>query len=298
MPVNNPPFVDDIPTNGLVAPRGSYVWLKSQVTLGGSTTTPPDASSFLVPQLVQILDPDNNDVTAQWVTVVIDPADATDVYDGSHATYVGDEADPDNIGLFHDGLGNLALKVKVPTNAELTYQSSTRRHKVRWSGLTKNGGAIIAVEETFVVSEAGVVTFGSMLITPAMVTAGMVTVMTPEQIGGLVQEASMWVRGRLKDCKADLERAQTTFDERIQTGMILYSRALVFDRDASAGYKVGKAQEGTKRIERAGQSDDTPEGLRLRAKEELSGYCKEYGRRGRPRIGVVRRDLPGSTGCC
>ncbi len=298
MPVNSPPFEDVVPANSLVIPRGAYAWLKSQVTLNGTTVTPPDSGSFLVPGLVKVYDPDGVLITSTWATNALDPDDPEDVYDASHPTYRGSLASPPNIGLFHDGLGNLAFKIKVPTNAELTYLSSTRRHKVRWEGFLKNGGAILAIEETFVISEPGTITFGNMLVTPKMVRRGIVTRLTDEEIGDLCLEAGQWVRARLRDCRLTPADIEPVTDERILSGLVYWARLLVFTRDASAGFRVAKAQEGTKRVEFAGNSKGDRDDLERLAKEEMASFCREFGR-GRDRIsmGVVSRDLPGE-GCC
>ena len=172
------PYGDGTPENMMVLPRGTYRFLQTEVRVQG-VLTPPDANAFTFTDVRRIEDPDGNNVTASWVTNALDPTDPADVWDATHADYVGAQATPANTGLFAEKVsgnftGRVGQKVKVPDNAEVTHGNANRRYKIVW-GIRLLGQPIQDADgeyhEFFHVASAGVLVFGGGMVTTEEVTA-------------------------------------------------------------------------------------------------------------------------------
>lgn len=89
-----PPFNDSTPKNSFVISLEEYGFLEVATEIGGTVQSPPDVAFEVGPNsdqgpFVKIVDPDGNEVTGQWATKQLDPADPDDEWDDTHATYVG-----------------------------------------------------------------------------------------------------------------------------------------------------------------------------------------------------------------
>lgn len=197
----------------------------------------------------------------------------------------------ENVGFFAEGgtgatTGRLAQKILVPTNAEETHTSSTRNYTVQWR--IKKNGVLVVDTENFDVGPAGVFVFSSSLVTVNEVKAGILTTLDDDQIVTLIEEATLWVRGMLEACGVDPD----TFDELpslVRMAIILYTRGLILDYDASSGAKFESIKEGTRAIKYAGQSSKDIEGFRTRADDAIDAYCRSVSSRRRVRLGVARQ---------
>lgn len=204
------------------------------------------------------------DVTSQWVTNAIDPAGidgVPDTYGAAHSTYVGGQASPANVGAFYNGTSRLAWKFKVPTNAENVIGTS-RRYKFKWKVLMETTPSQIFLEdeETFQVGPIGTVSFGALTVTIAEVEAGITTSLTDAQIQLLITEATNYVYGRLE--QAGLEPDQfTSLPRLIRNAIVLMTRYLIFQLDASSYKKTSMLQEGDTRISFTGNSQKDADAL-------------------------------------
>lgn len=235
-----------------------------------------------------MFDPDGNDVTADFVTVAIDPDDGDDVWDDAHADYVGDDATPENVGLFHNGTGAIAQKIKVPDDAEITVNSTDRRFRVDWKVKKANG--FVTKIEYFNVDQAGVLVLDSSAVTVEEVKAGLSTSLSDPQITDLIAEATRAIRGRVEG-KDVVWEDFTELPFLLRDAIIQWARWLIFSRDASSGLKVEKLKEGTKRVEFAGISSKDIEGYRVNAKDSLMEYLRDYAPRMQPRLSVATRKM-------
>lgn len=91
------PFEDNIEQGQQVVFREAHHFISIFTRIGGSIQAPPDTAfevdvdSATGPfmKIEKVEGGTRTDVTAQWVTKTLDPSDSEDVYNGSHATYVG-----------------------------------------------------------------------------------------------------------------------------------------------------------------------------------------------------------------
>jgi len=253
--VSGNPWPDTTPQNMVVVPRGSIRFIPVRIEVQG-VLTPPDADAFTYTTVRQILDPDGNDVTDEFVTNELDTAatNPTDVWDEDHADYVGDEASPENVGLFArhvsgDLTGQVAQKVKAPLDAEITLGSSTRRYKIIWGlrlfdqVLQDGDGELF---EYFHVAPPGSLVFGDGYVSIEEVTDSLSTTMDPEQIERLISRASKAIAGMVLDiCKVDV----STFTElpyTLREAIILYTQGLILEQDGSSGGIPIMRKEGRK----------------------------------------------------
>jgi hypothetical protein len=275
------PFSDTTPANSAVFSRGQVDFLKTTLKRGNNVLVPPDADWHSQPQAVKVTSPDGADVTSSWLTLDLDPDDPTDNYNATHGAYTG------TFGLFHDGQGRLAAKIKVPSTAEVTVYSPDRKWTVTWK--VKKDGFFVEYSETFDVGEAGVLVFNADIITVSEVKRGIVTKLTDADVKELITEASDHVRGILREWDIDPDRDVRTLTETLRESVTLYARSLVFDMDASAGRKISMVQEGSKKVGLAGNSSRDAENLRTRSNEALTLFVKRHSRLKRPRLRVTRQ---------
>lgn len=272
--VNNP-YSDDTPKGQVVIPRGEFHFL--QVAIRESRDgplTPPD--TFDSTNIRAILDPDGVDVTDSWATNQLDPDDDNDDFDETHPDYVGDQASPDNIGLFHDGSGRVAQKVEVPSDAEITTNDDTRSYEIQWT-FTVNSNTV-SDSEIFNVASSGVLVFQATVITPEEVTIGLNTSLTNDDIRELISEATREVRGWVMDvCGVDPD-TDSDFSESVpplvRNAIIKYTRGLIFNRDLSTQQApVSSVRQGRKRVDWAVESKQPAETLFGRSKDDILDYC-------------------------
>lgn len=250
------PYVDNTPDGSLVAPRGDILFLKVAVRDGeGGPIVAPDsdwldwdggADSTTVRT---IKDPDDNPVTSNWETIELDPDDSDDDWDDDHADYVGDP-DDDNThehrGLFHNGSGRIAQKVKVPSDAEKTVDDSDRTWSITWE--VRKGDNVVTKTENFNVGAAGVLIFSADLIQVAEVTAGINTSLSDTEVEELIKEATdLWAEGRLLAADVDIG-SWDVVPPLVRSAVINYTRGLISQRDVNAGNRVARIREGDKTI--------------------------------------------------
>lgn len=286
------PFTDNVGNNLGVYSRGSIDFFKVQVQQNGNPV-PPDANAFTFTDVRRIEDPDGVDVTADWVTNDLDPNDAGDTYDENHTTYVGGQASPNNIGLFHNGSGAIAQKFKVPASAEITDGVPSRNFRIYW-GIRLGGQMLVDGEgeffEEFNVADYGVLIFESGTVTVSDVRAGIETSLDSDSILELISESVDWSDAHLSICGIDSDTFES-LPKAVKQAIILYTRALIFERDASAGQRYSMIQEGSKRVTVAGQTTKDLDTLRGRAEEMLMAYCKRFGKRKRPRVAISNHEV-------
>lgn len=145
----------------------------------------------------------------------------------------------ENVGLFADGLGHVALKVKVPTNAEKTTNSSTRHWKVEWK--VKKNGAYITKSETFDVGDAAVIVFSADVVTVSQVRALFTTPASDTQILGAIAEAAINVEGMLLQV---LEAMPSPTPNTVLNGVVYETRRLLIDWEISTGRTANSVSQG------------------------------------------------------
>lgn len=296
-----PPFSDSEPANTLILERGAYYFLKVAVKRGGALM-PLHADSWLLTDLAVIKDPDGADVTAAWVTNAIDPAGVvsgastvSDTYDANHATYKGDLATPDNIGLFSDDLGHVALKILVPSDAEDTYLNSARSYSITWKGKLSDGaGGTVEIgpsTETFDVAPPGTFLFAGESITAAEVTKGISTSMDVDQIADIVsQVANDWFTGGvIARAAGTLTVPLTYIGPNGRRAIILKARSEIFTFDHTAGVVIKKIREGPDQIEYGAVRDTLIAKWDKEAQDARNDYYREVLGRGKPFISKTDR---------
>jgi hypothetical protein len=354
------PFVDNVPANAFIIPRGRIDFLKTALK-SGSSLLAPDTDAFAYIDLVRIFDPDDNDVTADWETIALDPDDDDDIYDDTHAKYVGNASKrtvtdgvtnngsptltsataafvagsdvgkavvgagipggttisavvsatqatmsanatatatgltvvigTPNIGLFHNGGGRMAQKIKAPDDAEVTTSSTTRLWKVTWR--VKKNDSFIENSENFNVAEAGVLVFNVDVVTVAEVERGIVTNLTDPEIEDIIVEATDQIEGLLDACGIDVD-GFTEIPPLVRNGIIKWSRGLIFQRDSLAtGGQIIRVKEGPVEVGYSSTSVRTSISDYFdEARIDIATYCKRHGPLKRPRLRVTRQ-LPG-----
>lgn len=285
----NDPFDDKTRENKGVLPRGRYVFIPVAIRIGGKLVDP---DAFTYANVARIEDPDGADITATWVTKALDPNDPSDTYDDNHATYKGDDAGVDaNIGLFSDGSGHVALKVNVPIGAEETRDNPNREYKIFWD--IRVGGATITdadgeLFETFNVGPPGTLVFDSNVVEVDQVKRGISTSLSDTDIEGLIEEAACWAEGVLEACGIDTTKFET-LPSLVKTGIVLYTRSLILDYDASAGTRFESMKEGSRSVKFATQSTRDIDTFRKRAMEAIDLYCRNNSSKRRVRLDVSRQ---------
>lgn len=296
------PWPDSTPENLAVVPRGGIRWLPVRVEVQG-VLTPPDVDAFTFSGVRAIYDPDGNDVTADFVTNELDPAatNPTDIWDENHADYVGDQAAPEQVGLFARHIagqlnGQVAQKVKAPLDAEVTLGSTTRRYKVVW-GIRLFGQVLQdkdgELHEFFHVAPAGVLSFGGLVFNSvdwAAITAGITSSITdPIQQQAILQEAADAVQADIEGCGYDVTTWET-LPLQARTLIILYARNLLFAYDGSAGLIVAEVQELSERVKFTGRSDKAGDRFMDEYLRRLASFCRQAPGR-MPMIGVINKDV-------
>lgn len=261
------PYADDVPQGAMVLPRGSIEFLsvELQSSEDGPAVSPDNdwldwdggADSTTV---FTIRDPDGNDITSSWVTTKLDPDDDTDDFDDTHDDYVGDPDDDgtdEHEGLFHDGSGNIAAKVEVPSDAEKTAGDQDRYYEIEWF-LRKNGNIINGgVVEAFNVTSSGALSFSDSFgaTVEASDINGLVhTQLTDPEIEDLIDKGIERVEGYLQRYGLDPDDFDSTYRTLIRA-VEEWTVLLVFDYDASAYRKASNISEGSVSIGFAGNSN-------------------------------------------
>lgn len=287
------PFLDTVAENNSLFPRGSINFFKVVTEVNGVLVN-PDGDAFTYTDVRRIEDPDGVDITASWVTNELDPGGfpggGADTYDENHATYVGGQAAPPNIGLFASG-AMIAQKFKVPLGAEVTWTTPGRSYRIyfgiRVGGEKAQDGDGELFEE-FDVMPAGILSFGSIIVTPAEIKRTLTTGLSDPDIADLVNEvANIHVAAVLASCGKDLNNLDAGDIAGVKSAIIYWARAMVFDADASAGRKRKSIAEGSKRISFSGQ--DTSDSGRLveMAMDMLKLVCGRKWRKPRFRVSKI-----------
>lgn len=284
----NDPFVDSTPDGSMVVARGQVVFLQVALETASHVAVIPDADAFEQTNVRAIFNPDNVDVTAAWVTNARDPVDSSDEYDAAHPTYVGDEATPANVGLFHNGSGKIAQKVKAPSESEVTLGQSVRKWRIEW--LVKKGGSLIPKTEYFHVSEAGVLVGASSFVTVSEVRTIINTQMTDAQIQSVISHVSRKARGKAKLYGFDWDSMQT-LDDYLRTIIVEWCVTQVFLHDQSAYRKIEKLKEGGKRVEFSGTSSKDLERMTAAVNADFAEWLKMKAPLKRPRITTLSRSV-------
>lgn len=283
----NAPFTDSTPDGSMVVARDTFIFLQVALQSNSGAALVPDNDAFEQTNVRAIYNPDGADVTSLWATNAIDPVGidgAADTYDAAHPTYVGGEATPNNIGLFHDGSGRIAQKAKAPTNAEVTLGSTSRRWRVDWA--VRRGGVVIPKTEYFHVAEAGVLVTNTAAVNVQEVTDGIYTTLGTSQIERLIAEATRSVRGRVE--KGGIVWAElSSLPDLIREAIIYWSRWLVLNRDAGAGLIASEIKEGSKRVKFAGRAGIV-DNMKVLADAALNEYLSDAPRY-QPGLKVVTR---------
>lgn len=281
------PFVDPVAAGQLIVQKGGFYFLKVKVERN-SVLTPAHANTWTRTDICVIRDPDGNVVTSSFATKTIEPGDVDDTYDENHATYKGDLATPENVGLFSDDLGHLALKILVPSNAEETYLNATRYYTVTWTVLVSDGaGGTIQVgptSEAFNVAPAGTLIFEDESVEAADVTRGISTVMDADQVGDLITEARDWFFG-------EVEGRGSTVEELGYNGkraIIMMARASIFTFDDTAGLRPNFVREGPDQV-RYGDREKITKSYEEKANAALKLWLREHAGLGKPYAGRVDR---------
>jgi hypothetical protein len=227
------PYDDTIAQGQKVIPRGSVRWLKTRLKVSGSVVS-PDGDWDQKADIVSIRDPDGNPVTLNdWVTT--EPIEGfNDPFDSDHPDHVGAPW----IGLFHDGGGRFAQKIKPPQDAEITLNDPTRSYTVKWR-IYRSGDPITATE-SFNVAESAELSFDPTIITPANVRGRVETQLGDSDLSLLIGDATAWARGYCDDWQALFDPSHPTLREAI----ILYAVAQVGLYDISAHRRPVSITEG------------------------------------------------------
>lgn len=263
----------------MVLPRGDVEFLSVQLQEGDDGPSVAPDSDWLdhdggadSTTVFVIRDPDDGDITSNWVTTKLDPDDSDDDFDADHDDYVGDPDDDgtdEHEGLFHDGNGNVAVKVEVPSDAEKTAGDQDRNYEIEWF-IKKNGNVINdGVVEAFNVTSSGALSFSDSF--GATVDASDVhdlvhTQLTDPEVEELINKAIERVEGYLMDYNLDpddFDSTERTLVRAVQEWTVL----LVFHYDSSAFRRASNISEGSVSIGFAGQSN-----INLRqAKKDIVG---------------------------
>lgn len=356
----SPPFSDKKSKGTFSIARGSIDFLKIGIE-SGNNLVPPDEDAFEFLGVTRITDPDNVDVTADWITNELDPTDPADVYNAGHATYVGlhskrtitdgattngsnllDSATADfaaqdvgkplvaagipdgstiqsvvsatqvvmsatatatatgvtviigseQVGLFADGLGHVARKIKAPVDAEITLGNSNGREwTVRWA--IRRFGEIVGAandewEEAFHVRDVGTLIFSTEFVSAADVKVGITTSLADLDILDIIQEAEDAVGALLEECFIDPD-SFTEVPRAVRVATVLWARGIVRQRDATAFKHVSQFREGSIAYGFAGVSTRDTESDFARSERMVRAYARANSKKYRPVIRTVRR---------
>lgn len=287
--VNNP-FVDTDPDGTVVISRGQYWFLQVALQTSNGSYVAPDADAWTRDDVRGIYDPDGNDVTALWVTNVRDPTDPSDLYDAAHATYVGDEATPNNIGLFYQATGKIAQKVMAPADVEIT-KGTARRFRIDWN---VKKGSLISKTEYFQTDVAATLATVSSFVTVDEVRAIIFTKMTDPQIEDAINHVTKKARGRAILYKFDWD-SMTTLDDFLRAVLIEWVSTYIFTYDQSAYRKIEKIKEGGKRVEWSGTSSKDLERKELEVKADFEEWLRQKTKFKQPKLRVTTHHYQDST---
>lgn len=181
----------------------------------------------------------------------------------------------ENVGLYHDGAGHVALKVFIPVTDEDTSLDPARQYTVTWK--LKKAGLPVTNSETFDVGPAGVIVFNSGIVTVEEVTDGLSTSLDDDTIQRLILRAEARVRGRLIDCGVDPD-AFTELPGLVREAIIFYAQGLIFNRDAGAGLgPVVMRKEGSKQVRYSASTEKMYAGFMADSKLATDEYCDLFG---------------------
>lgn len=278
----NDPFVDTDPDGTVVIARGQIWFLQVALQTASGSYVAPDADAFTRTDIRAIYDPDGNNVTALWVTNERDVTDVDDTYDAAHATYVGDDASPNNIGLFYQATGRVAQKVKAPSNVEIT-KGTARRFRIDWA-IKK--GSLITKTEYFQTDVAASLVTTSSFVTVDEVRAVISTKMTDPQIESVIEHVTKKARGRAMLYGFDWD-SMTELDDYLRTIIVEWCCTMVFTYDQSAYRKIEKLKEGGKRVEFSGTSSKDLERQQAEVKADFEEWLKQKTKYRQPKMKVV-----------
>lgn len=218
------------------------------------------------------------DVTADWVK------------DITADTITGAIKHPDpTTGLWRKSQGR--YRVRIIPDAALTLGDYDLR-------VTYDvGGAPFPEKHTITLTLPGDVDFGSTIagsIEVADVIVGISTSLSSADIEALILEATEWVEGWLEDeCGLDPDVVVADgVPNTIRNATILYTRFLIFQRDASAGTSslATMRKEGTKQVRYSASTDTVKKDFLDGAEKAMMRFCKEHSPYTRARVRSFRQD--------
>jgi hypothetical protein len=191
---------------------------------------------------------------------------------------------------------------KDPTGSSGVWRKSQGRYRVRVQPLASlalgvyymrvtfspSATATYSEDHEFEVISPGDATFGGEGVSPDEVTAGLSTSLTDEEIEALIVEATNKVSGWLLLKQVDVDTL-TELPDLVRDAIILYTRWLIFTRDASAGLGHFRTiREQDKSITFGTSSDAYVESLKSDAWESILNYLNR-GKIRTPSLTVTRK---------